>query len=204
MEPEDLQAALEARGWRASIESKPSDIVKVNKSGLFKCVDGRESDQPNKQRGPKALGGIYAIASLRGKRTTRQLESIAEEVSKAGYVPSVHGDDHGPMGCGFFKLWKTGQLPGMRPPKFDATQGRSIVLANKGDYEWLKGPHEEYYTIINLRPNTTFEPNPKDQRFVLDAWIASTFKLDLGQYATIAAETVERLRPAAMVAKIIV
>lgn len=204
MDAETLKSVLESRGWRAEIDDNPSDIVKVNRSGLFKCVDGRESDHTTRMRGPKALGGIYAIASMRDKRKLSHLKTIVAEVKKKGYVPSVHGDAHGPVGCGYFKLWKTGQLPGVRPPAYDGPAGRAAVLDAGGKFEWLKGGHEEWYTIINLRPKTTFEPKPKDQRFVLDAWIASEFKLDIGRYATIAAETVERLRPAAMVAKIVV
>ena len=203
MDPEALKSVLEARGWQASIDEDPDGIVKVNRKGLFKCVDGRESDQIGRMRGPKALGGVYAIASLRGKRNLAGLKRIVAEVKKAGYVPSVHGDGHGPIGCGYFKLWKTGQLPGVCPPNYDGPQGRVTTLDAGGRYEWLKGDHQECFTIINLRPKTTFEPDPKNQRFVLDAWIADEFKLDLVRYLTLAAETVERLRPAAMVAKIV-
>ncbi len=204
MTPEELKTALEARGWKARIESAPpNDIVRIKKTGLFKCVDGRASEASTKQNGPKALGGIYALACLRGKLTEKSLAAIVDEVRKAGYVPSVHGDAHGPTGCGFFKLWKTGQLPGRTPPSYDGMTGRRIVLDAKGEYEWLKGSHDESYTIINLRKNTTFEP-VKKQRFVLDAWIAEQFKLNIADYATLAAVTVEKLRPAAMVARIVV
>ncbi len=204
MTPEQLKEALENRGWKARIETTPpKDIVKVAKSGLFKCVDGRQSEMAKKQNGPKALGGIYAIACLRNKRTTKALAAIVDEVRKSGHVPSVHGDSHGPNGCGFFKLWKTGQLPGCTPPSYDGMTGRQTVLDSGGEYEWLEGSHEESHTIINLRANTTFEP-AKKQRFVLDAWIAEKFKLPIGEYATLAAATVEKLRPAAMVARIIV
>ena len=205
MTPQDLVKALEGRGWKASIHKSLKGLVKVHPDGLFKCVDGRESDHDgDAMRGPKALGGVYAIAALRGKRDLKHLKPIVAEVRRKGYVPSVHGDDHGAVGCGFFKLWQTGQLPGLRPPNYDSAAGREEILSHDGAYEWLKGGHEEWFTVINLRSGTTFRPNPNDQRFVLDAWVAEDFKLPLTEYAVLAAETVERLRPAAMVAKIIV
>lgn len=199
---EDLKNILESRGWQAKIDDSPKGIVPIKKKHIMKCVDGRGSDQPDMQ-GPKTLGGIYAIASLRGVRTKAGLKKIVKEVQDAGYGASVHGDTCGTMGCGYFKLWKTGQLPALTPPKYDGDAGRIAVLEEKGIYEWLEGGHEETHTIINFRKNTTFEPNPKAQRFVLDAWVADEFRLDMVRYLTLAAETVERLRPAAMVAKIV-
>ncbi|MEQ8274642.1 MAG: cadmium-containing carbonic anhydrase [Deltaproteobacteria bacterium] len=183
----------------------PHKLVKVLKGGLFKCVDGRFSDQAA-MRGPKALGGVYAIASMRGARTVAELQKIVQDMNKAGkYTPCVHGDTHGgPLGCGYFKLWKTGQLPGLTPPKYDGDFGRAAVLAAGGVYEGLVGSHEESFTVINLKPNTTLEPNYENQRFVLDAWVAKEFRIDLAKYAVTAAETVERLRPAAMHAVIVV
>ncbi|MBO6939336.1 MAG: hypothetical protein JJ863_30480 [Deltaproteobacteria bacterium] len=200
--PEDLKSLLESRGWQAKIDESPKDIVKIKSKHIMKCVDGRGSDQPDMQ-GPKTLGGVYAIASVRGVRTKAGLKKIVKEVQAKGYGASVHGDTCGTMGCGYFKLWKTGQLPALTPPKYDGDDGRIAVLEEKGTYEWLVGGHEETHTIINFRKGWTFEPKPKAQRFVLDAWVADEFKLDLVRYLTLAAETVERLRPAAMVAHIV-
>ena len=56
--------------------------------------------------------------------------------------------------------------------------------------------------LINLVEGTTYEPQT-DQSFVVDAWITSTFKLDVGGYLVRAAETVEKLN-GPKVAKIIV
>lgn len=191
---------LKSRDW--IIEGEPEGHVPVAATGLFKCVDGRRSARAE-MNGPKALGGLYAIASDRGVRHADGLQEIVNEVREKGYVPSVHGDSHaGPMGCGYFKLWKTGRLPGVRPPNFDADEGRAAVLAAGGVYEDLAGSHQEWYTIINLREGTTFEPRPTDQRFVVDAWIQSVFGLS-DRYLLLAAATVEALRPAAMRVRIL-
>lgn len=199
--PEALEKILKSRGWKISAE-KPGGIVNVTENGLLKCVDGRMS-QESAMDGPKALGGIYAIASLRGATSLYDLKAITKEVAER-YKPCVHGDDHGPLGCGYFKLWKTGQLPGVRPPEYSGGEARKTVLKAGGVYEWLDGDHQETYTIINFRPKTTFKP-VEAQRFVLDAWLADEDEYDLGMddYLTLAAETVERLRPAAMIAKIV-
>ena len=105
MLPQQIIDALIARGWSAEIveASTVNDLVPIDSGGLMKCVDGRPSDQPG-MRGPKALGGIYAIASLRGVGTTAGLTEVVHEVTAVGYVPSVHGDEHSEaMGCGYFK-----------------------------------------------------------------------------------------------------
>jgi len=196
MTPEDIQNALRARGWDASIVSADAidDLVDVTPEGLMKCVDGRMSDHPA-MNGPKTLGGIYAIASLRGVRTLSGLGDVVREVMAVGHTPSVHGDDHAdppPMGCGYFKLWVTGQLDGLEPPEFTAAEGRAAVLGAGGVYEELIGAHAESEVVINLVAGKTLEPKA-DQRFVVDGWVTGTFDLDVGQYLTLAAQTVELL-----------
>jgi len=206
MTPEDIVAVLESRGWTATIESAAdvADLVDVDDDGLMKCVDGRLSDHPG-MRGPKTLGGIYAIASLRGETSLDALTAIVEEVREAGHVPSVHGDDHAsppPMGCGYFKLWVTGQLDGLELPEYTAEEGQAAVLDAGGVYEELQGGHAESEVVINLVPDTTLEPQ-EDQRFVVDGWAAGSFGLDVGRYLGLAAQTVELLN-GPLVARIIV
>ncbi len=196
MTPSQIQHVLKNRGWTAEIvdKSKIDDLVDVNSEGLFKCVDGRPSDHDGMQ-GPKVLGGVYGIAAARKVLDLDGLSAIVDEVARAGYIPSVHGDDHAhpaPMGCGFFKLWSLGQLPGLSVPKYDSEQGQAQVLSVGGVYETLQGDHSESKVMINLVPKTTLVPK-SEQRFVVDAWIAGEFNLDVPTYLTLAVETVERL-----------
>ena len=204
MDPKDIVQALESRGWKAEIVSRKDvpDLVDVNAEGLMKCVDGRLSDQAG-MRGPKTLGGVYAIASLRGVTSLPGLSAIVSEVAAAGHVPSVHGDEHADeMGCGYFKLWITGRLDNLAPPTYSAADGRKAVLEAGGTYEKLKGNHEESEVMINLVPDTTLEPKAQ-QRFVVDGWITGKFGLDVPKYLTLAAQTVELLK-GPLVARIIV
>jgi hypothetical protein len=196
MTPEQIVEVLKSRGWTAEIveKSQVDDLVEVNSKGLFKCVDGRLSDHDGMQ-GPKVLGGVYGIAATRGVMDLDGLADIVSEVASAGYVPSVHGDDHAhpaPMGCGFFKLWSLGQLPGLAAPSYNSEEGQAKVLSAGGEYETLAGSHSESKVMINLVPKTTLVPKP-DQRFVVDAWITEEFSLDVPAYLTLAVETVERL-----------
>ena len=196
MTPNQIVEVLESRGWTAELINKEDvgDLVQINEQGLFKCVDGRLSDNEG-MRGPKVLGGVYGIAATRGVMDLEGLAEIVGEVADAGYVPSVHGDDHthpAPMGCGFFKLWSLGQLPGLDAPNYDSEQGQTQVLSVGGAYETLEGGHSESKVMINLVPKTTLEPK-ENQRFVVDAWITGEFDLDVPKYLTLAVETVERL-----------
>ena len=196
MTPNQIVDVLKSRGWTAEIvnKSQVSDLVDVDSEGLFKCVDGRLSDHQG-MHGPKVLGGVYGIAATRGVMDLEGLAGIVDEVAAAGYVPSVHGDDHAhpaPMGCGFFKLWSLGQLPGLEPPSYDSEQGQAKVLGAGGVYETLAGGHSESKVMINLVPKTTMVPKT-DQRFVVDAWVTGEFDLDVPTYLTLAVETVERL-----------
>lgn len=196
MTPQQIVEVLESRGWTAEIVNKSdvADLVDVNEEGLFKCVDGRCSDHDG-MRGPKVLGGVYGVAATRQVMDLDGLSSIVSEVAEAGYVPSVHGDQHAdpaPMGCGFFKLWSLGQLPGLDAPEYDSLAGKDSVENSGGVYETLEGGHSESKVMINLVAKTTLEPK-EDQRFVVDAWITGEFDLDVPTYLTLAAETVERL-----------
>ncbi|MCR9161632.1 MAG: cadmium-containing carbonic anhydrase [Nannocystaceae bacterium] len=205
MSPQDIVEALEGRGWKAKV-LKQSDLaqpsVKVDDAGLFKCVDGRKSDH-SAMNGPKTLGGVYALVAARKQRDLGSLKEAVDEVKKAGFAPSVHGDEGShEMGCGFFKLWSTGQLDDLDPPEYSAKEGREAVQDAGGAYETLEGKHSESCVLINLVEGTTYEPQ-NDQSFVVDAWITSTFDLDVPAYLTRAAETVEKL-DGPKVAKIIV
>jgi hypothetical protein len=196
MTPQQIVNILEGRGWTAEIikREQVKDLFDVNSKGLFKCVDGRLSDHDG-MRGPKVLGGVYGIAATRGVMDLDGLSAIVGEVAEAGYVPSVHGDYNThptPMGCGFFRLWSLGQLPGLEAPNYDSEQGQSQILAAGGVYEMLRGRHSESKVMINLVPNTTLEPKIY-QRFVVDAWVTGVFDLDVPTYLTLAVETVERL-----------
>lgn len=204
--PQEIVDALTARGWKAEIVSREdvADLVDVDADGLIKCVDGRLSDHEG-MRGPKALGGIYAIASLRGVTDLAGLTAIVSEVKEAGHVPSVHGDDHAEpraMGCGYFKLWSTGKLDGLELPAYSAEEGRAAVIEAGGVYETLEGGHAEAEVVINLVPDTTLEPKT-NQRFVVDAWIAGKFDLDVPRYLVLSAQTVELLN-GPLVARIVV
>lgn len=209
MKPEDIVKVLQDRGWMARIVDRAAvpDLVEVNEEGLFKCVDGRASDHTSGMRGPKTLGGIYAIASMRGVTEAKGLASIVEEVKAAGYVPSVHGDGHADpasMGCGYFKLWSQGKLDGLALPRFTSEEGREAVETAGGKYEMLEDSHYEVQVIVNLVPGTTLEPAPNDQRFVVDAWIAEQFGLDVPTYLTLGVSTVEQLSTTCRSARIIV
>ncbi len=215
--PTLIQLLLEARGWQVHIvqESDVADeLVPVQKGkGLLKCVDGRASDQKHEgaMSGPKMLGGIYAIASLRGVTQASGLAAIVEEVrDKHGYVPTVHGHLHpetgepDSMGCGYFKLWKRGQLAGLELPEFSGDEGRDAVLAVDGTYEVLEGNHYEAHVVINLVGGKTLEPKPNDQRFLVDGWAIGEFGLDLLTYLGLAVSTVEQLSTTCRSVRIIV
>jgi len=206
MKPHEIKKALEDRGWHAKILAASElhqKSVAVGANGLFKCVDGRKSNKAE-MNGPKTLGGVYALVAARGELTEASLAKAVEEVRDAGYVPCVHGDDGeaGVNGCGFFKLWSKGRLEGLPKPEYDACKGREVVTSANGEYEVLEGNHSESCVIINLVPDTTYEPQD-DQSFVVDAWITGTFNLDVPAYLTRAAETVEKLN-GPRVAKIII
>jgi hypothetical protein len=115
-------------------------LVDVDPNGILKCVDGRGSDN-TKLRGPKMLGGAYAIANNRGVTTLAGLKGICQEIKKAGHVASVHGDAGGMMGCGFCKLWINGGFEdlGCVPPKFTAEEGADAVKEAGGVVEMHHG-----------------------------------------------------------------
>jgi len=195
---EDIVGVLVGRGWTAEIieESSLPALIKTSPQGLMKCVDGRPSDHPAMD-GPKSLGGVYAIATNRNVTDLDGLRAIVKESIKAGHVPSVHGDDHAhpaPMGCGFFKLWSQGKLEGIPPPDFNSEEGMNAVIEAGGVYEQLSGSHQEKVVYINLVPDTTLAPKADDQAFVVDAWMAGRFDLDIVKYLVAAASTVEQLK----------
>lgn len=202
-----IRAILESRGWQVHAVDAThagSELVDVKKDGLMKCVDGRASDHTgDAMHGPKTLGGIYAIATMRNVTDAEGLAAIVKEVEDAGYVPSVHGDGSGSMGCGYFKLWSQGRLKGLIPPNFSSEQGVDAVRDAGGTYEVLEGSHYECQVVINLVAGKTLVPNHHDQRFIVDGWVLGEFGLDAATYVTLAASTVEQLSTTCRSARII-
>ena len=200
----DLGVALASRGWKASILDDrdfctlfPKEkLVDVDPAGFLKCVDGRGSDN-KAMAGPKMPGGIYGIANTRGIKTTQELGDICKEVKAAGHVPSVHGDESGIMGCGFCKLWVTDGFSdiglGIEPPNFTAQEGADAVKKAGGVIENHYGAHAEKVVYINFVGDKTLEPDHDDQRFIVDAWAAVKFDLDIPKFLVTAAATVEKL-----------
>lgn len=195
MNANTLADVLKTRGWEVEIRKaeEVADLVDVSPKGLFKCVDGRVSNQTGEaMRGPKVLGGVYAVAAMMGLTTIEGLKQAFAKVKELGFVPCVHSDHHhGAMGCGFFKLWKTGQFEGLAIPEFEADAGKEAVIAEGGVHETLEGDHTEEVVMINLVEGKTLEPNGK--RFIVDAWWMEKAGIDSGAYLTRAAETVEKL-----------
>ena len=202
--PEDVVGVLQGRGWEATIVEEdqcPVPVVDVNPNGILKCVDGRGSDN-KAMAGPKMLGGVYGIANCRGIKTTEELGAICQEVKAAGHVPSVHGDESGILGCGFCKLWVTDGFAdaglGIEKPDFDAQAGADAVKAAGGVIENHYGAHAEKVVYINFVADKTLEPDHDDQRFIVDAWAAAKFNLDIPKYLVTAAVTVEKLAKGAL------
>jgi len=195
--PEDIVSVLKERGWKAEIvdESSIPALIRTTRRGLMKCVDGRPSDLSGMD-GPKALGGVYAIATNRDVTDINGLKAIVEEVKSKGFIPSCQGDenaDPATRGCSFFDLWSQGKLEGIPIPEFDFEEGKAAILEREGVYECLKGAHEEKVVYVNFVPNTTLAPNANNQAFVVDAWIVDVFDLDASKYLLSAASTVEQL-----------
>lgn len=208
-----IKAVLESRGWDVHVVNQSdvaNELVPVQSGkGLLKCVDGRASDADGEgaMTGPKMLGGIYAIASMRNVTDAAGLAGIVSEVREKGYVPSVHGDEHASpesMGCGYFKLWSQGKLAGLQNPGFTSEEGRKAVTDAGGAYEKLKGGHSESHVVINLVGGTTVEPDHHNQKFIADGWAAVEFGLDVATYVTLAASTVEQLSGTCRAARVIV
>ena len=199
--PEDVVVVLQSRGWEATIvkaADSPIPLVDVDPNGILKCVDGRGSDN-KAMAGPKMLGGVYGIANCRGIKTTAELGDICREVKAAGHVPSVHDDNSGLgfLGCGFCKLWVTDGFAdaglGIEKPNFSAQEGADAVKAAGGVIEHHYGTHAEKVVYINFVEGKTLEPDHDDQRFIVDAWMAAKFNLDIPKYLVTAAVTVEIL-----------
>ena len=140
------------------------------------------------------LGGVYGVAATRSVLDLDGLTAIVHEVADAGYVPSVHGDEHAdpaPMGW-FLQVVVQRSTSSLEKPDYDSLDGKDNVTDAGGVYETLEGSHSESKVMINLVAKTTMEPK-EDQRFVVDAWITGEFDLDVPTYLTLAVETVERL-----------
>jgi hypothetical protein len=195
MDVQAIAQVLRGRGWEVEVKKRDevADLVEVSPEGLWKCVDGRLSDKAGMaMRGPKVLGGVYGLVVGRGGTTLGDVKQATADIAATGFVPAVHGDHHAhEMGCGFFKLWKTGQFENVAAPDFSAEEGRAAVEAVGGVYESLPGDHAEEMVMINFVEGTTLEPNEK--RFIVDAWAPIKMGLDAGAYLTGAAQTVEML-----------
>ncbi|MEK7165891.1 MAG: cadmium-containing carbonic anhydrase, partial [Patescibacteria group bacterium] len=78
------------------------------------------------------------------------------------------------LGCGFFRLWRSGKLAGVHPYEFSS--GRELFEATMNEKTTFSGKHEEQYLAFNLINDST--PVPDRKRFRVDAWLAAKLGLN--------------------------
>ena len=79
-----------------------------------------------------------------------------------------------------------------RSPTSPLTRARRREEAG-GVIENHYGAHAEKVVYINFVDGKTLEPDHDDQRFIVDAWAAIKFNLEVPKYLVTAAVTVEKL-----------
>jgi len=167
--------------------------VSVSPKGYIHCVDGRLGDgSDGAMRGPKIQGGVLGVAALRGDCSREGIEAAITVVKEAGYVPSMHEDDHhGPTGCGFAHLLSEGKLSTMPRMGLSIAEVHGMVKQSGGEIVTLTGAHEEQVVRVNMRENTTMVPDGTG--FCLDVWAAGVLGLDQNKVMENAVETVIKL-----------
>lgn len=191
---------LKIRGWSVKeVKAEEVDLVEVNQEGALHCVDGRKGDKNDEvMSGSKIQGGVLGVLALgmgKGegdKITEEDVRKGVNKVREAGFVPSVHGDDHNDeLGCGFGKLWSQGELTGLPELRVSLDQVKEIVLEMGGEYVELKGDHQEKVVRVNMVEGKTLVPD--ETGFILDAWVAEKLQIDQQRLMENAVETVEKL-----------
>ena len=186
---------LHNRGWRLEVVKDSKDLVRVPEGTLFgPCIDGRPVvDSGVVLNGFKIPGGVYLVmAAVVGRGDEQAVAEACDLIEKAGFVPTVHGDEeHKEGGCGFARLLKERELPGLPKLEVDFKTVKEIVEGRGGVYVELKGNHSEQSLDVVLRRDSTLIPN--GEAFVLNPQAADILGMDRGRLVGITAQTIELL-----------
>lgn len=170
------------------------ELIEVSQKGAVHCVDGRLGDQSEEvMSGPKLQGGVLGVMALglnRGDESA--VKAAIKMIRAAGFMPSVHGDDHhGEAGCGFGRLWREGKLNNLPELQVSLERVKEIVLSEGGIYVQLVGTHKERAVKVNMVENMTLIPDGSS--FILDAWIAKKLGVTEERLLENAIEVVKKL-----------
>lgn len=129
--------------------------------------------------------------ALKTKGTVEGAERAKKIVRDIGFIPGIHGDDHGELSCGFFTLWTEGRLTNVHPRLFNDNQISEILTEVQRIV--VPGKHEEQRLVINLVPGYTATPNT--QNFSIDSWLGQELGIPFETLLRVSAQTVELLSP---------
>lgn len=207
MQVEEYKSMLEKLGWQVEVrQGQQSSRVPVAKNGLLECGDGRLRGQvvgaghrilekAEVPEGPKLFGGVLYLMKEIGGDEKALIEAI-KRVQAYGWIPTVHGDDHGPHHCGMRALWAKGDLAGVGVKKelqLTPEQIMQIVTDNGGLYVGLRDQHVEEALDINFIPDSTRKAD--DRRFHVDLWAAEKLGIDNDQTVFFSQAAVRALAP---------
>jgi|SRR3989338_4069287 len=182
-----LEELAHRRGWTVEYEDSSGVLVDVVDKGLFGCMDDRAdgADQLIEHPGPKMQGGLYGLAAMMGNVTKEGLAIAAEAIRRLGFTPGAHGN------CGWEKLARGGELPGVQPLEYTPEEVPDILSELGAEYPQLGGPHTARRLRVNRRQGTT--GNPAGEAFHLDIWTAPELGLSPEQVVGNAFDTIEGL-----------
>lgn len=116
MQHPDFQKTVDfyrKNGWHVEIGNKTELVQAVPE---LQCGDGRYANLPKNARkaGIAIFGGLSGVAALKTGGTEVGIQKATDLVRSKGLTPGIHGDEHGPLSCGLFHLWKAGALKSIK------------------------------------------------------------------------------------------
>ncbi len=184
-----VEAEFTTAGWTVEYGHR-RELIRVTDKRVL-CADGR-----NRMPSPTLIGGLWgAMAMSRegGGHDIFAFRRVQQIAARAGLILGIHGDGHGPItGCGFFRLWSTGELKGKTYP-FLLGESEVKSIQQQVPHILLPGHHEEKILNVNLLPGYTPHPNPHAFRW--DAWVTNPLDIDPAGCARATRKTIELLSP---------
>lgn len=204
------------RNWPVSLKRiSEVTLVSVTPGSALECGDGRFDDFPRRNGiyGPRIFGGINGVMALVTGGDNKGLYRATLAIEKIGFMPGTHSADEG--GCGLEDLWELGNLDSAIYPyeielnhitKRGIKIGRWLEIEMKmlgGKHFRLNGHHREEGLRIN--PIIGFvELGQGGDRFRIDDWFLAKLGVNQRHRLLHYAEVVEKLKPDAAKAELIV
>ena len=196
------------RGENWQVEVQPymqalaNGLISPRTSNRLDCADGRTANDPSLGPGYALFGGFWAIPALLTNLSLGGLRQAGQILADHGLEGVIHGDAHGDLNCGLFRLVQSNRLKALERNLYLLASHDTVLetvlrtLPFKVQRMALKGEHIENKLVMSFVKG--YAPSLDPRNFRVTADLVDDLKIDREKFLRMCEETVRLLTNGAL------